>query len=101
MEELTKNWNNLTLSIREDTGFALPKVQQSNEYIIAAKFLTSRYLLMEAVVRTFKQLWRSANGFKIQNMGDHIVLFVFDNNSDVERIIQNRPWSFDKHLVVL
>ena len=34
-------------------------------------------------------------------MGDHIVLFVFDNNSDVERIIQNQPWSFDKHLVVL
>ena len=56
---------------------------------------------MEAVVRTFKQLWRLANGFKIWNMGDRIVLFVFDNNSDVERIIQNQPWSFDKHLVVL
>ena len=56
---------------------------------------------MEAVVRTFKQLWRLANGFKIWNMGDHIVLFVFDNNSNVERIIQNQPWSFDKHLVVL
>ena len=82
MEELTKNWNNLTLSVREDTDFALPKVQQSEEYIIAAKFLTSRYLVMETVVRTFKQLWRSANGFKIRNMGDHIVLFVFDNNSN-------------------
>ena len=29
------------------------------------------------------------------------LLFVFDNNSNVERIIENQPWSFDKHLVVL
>ena len=30
-----------------------------------------------------------------------MVLFVFDNISDVERIIENQPWRFDKHLVVL
>ena len=30
-----------------------------------------------------------------------MVLFVFDNILDVERIIENQPWSFDKHLVVL
>ena len=29
------------------------------------------------------------------------MLFVFDNLSDVDRIIQNQPWSFDKHLVVI
>lgn len=31
---------------------------------------------MEAVVRTFKQLWRFANDFKDRNLGDHMVLFV-------------------------
>ena len=41
------------------------------------------------------------NGYKIRNLGDHMVLFVFNNSSDVERIIENQPWSFDKHLVVL
>ena len=41
------------------------------------------------------------NGYKIRNLGDHMVLFVFDNNSNVERIIENQTWSFDKHLVVL
>lgn len=56
---------------------------------------------MEAVVRTFKQLWRSENGFKIHNMGNHVVFFVFDNSSDIVRIMENQPWSFDKYLVVL
>ena len=68
---------------------------------MAAKFLTSRFLVMEAMVRTFKQLWRSQNGFKIRNLGNHTVLFEFDNVQHVERILQNQPWTFDKHLMVL
>jgi len=65
MEDLTKNWLELSLSDREHIGFVLPKIHKSGEYIIAAKFLSSRYLVMEAVIRTFQQRWRSANGYKI------------------------------------
>ena len=56
---------------------------------------------MEAVGRTFKPLWRSQNGFKISNEGGHKVLFVFDKEEEVERILSSGPWSFDKSLVVL
>ena len=48
-----------------------------------------------------KQLWRSTNGFKIRNHQDHMVLFVFDNLSNVYQILQIQPWSFDKHLVMV
>ena len=41
------------------------------------------------------------NGFKVRNMGDHILLFVFDNKKEIEKIFASEPWSFDKHLVVL
>uniref|UniRef100_A0A7N2MD97 DUF4283 domain-containing protein n=1 Tax=Quercus lobata TaxID=97700 RepID=A0A7N2MD97_QUELO len=34
-------------------------------------------------------------------MGNHVVLFIFDNMFEVERIIENQPWNFDKHLVVM
>ena len=26
---------------------------------------------------------------------------MFDNSGDIDRILQNQPWSFDKHLVML
>ena len=26
---------------------------------------------------------------------------MFDNPGDIDRILQNQPWSFDKHLVML
>ena len=100
MDDLTKQWNCLSLSEREGDDLCIKKDRQSKEHIIAALFLTRRALNMEAVARTFKPLWRSENGFKIQREGDHKVLFVFDNKEDVDRILSTEPWSFDKSLVV-
>ena len=34
-------------------------------------------------------------------MGDHILLFVFYNKKEVEKIFASEPWSFNKYLVVL
>ena len=65
MEDLTKNWSKFSLSKKENTGFALLQTQKSKVFVVAAKFLPSRFLVVEALVRTFKQLWRSQNGFKI------------------------------------
>ncbi|XP_075665888.1 uncharacterized protein At4g02000-like [Castanea sativa] len=55
---------------------------------------------MEAVARTFRQLWRSTTGFKIRNLDDHIVLFVFKNQGDIDQILRSEPWCFVKHLMV-
>ena len=69
--------------------------------MVAAKFFTTRFLQTEEVARTFRQLWRTTNGFKIRNQGNNIVLFMFDNLSDVDKILKSQPWSFDKHLIVM
>ena len=69
--------------------------------IIAAKFLTKRALNPEAVAATFTPIWRSKRGFKIKNLGNHIMLFSFDNEIEVDTILANAPWSFDKHLMIL
>lgn len=34
-------------------------------------------------------------------MGDHRMLFVFDNKTEVEKVLLSEPWSYDKHLVVM
>nr|XP_023890894.1 uncharacterized protein At4g02000-like [Quercus suber] len=68
---------------------------------MVAKFLTKRVLSVEAVIRTFSPLWRSTRGFEVRRAGDHVLLFVFDNKEEVDKILSSAPWSFDKHLVVL
>ena len=91
----------MSLNDREGGKVNLNKEQSSVEYFITTKFLTNRALNIDAVTRTFSPLWRAMNGFKVQNVGDHILLFIFDNKKEVDKIFASEPWSFDKHLVVL
>ena len=55
---------------------------------------------MEAVGKTFKPLWRALKDFKTREVGDHVLLFVFELETDVERVQAIEPCSFDKHLVL-
>ena len=101
MEGLTLQWNGLSLSHREGPKFRLHSELAFAEYTIAARFLTKRPLNTEAIAATFTPLWRSRNGFRMKNIGNHIILFTFDNEIEVDTIMSNAPWSFDKHLMVL
>ena len=101
MEDLTKHWSSLSLSELEGPGLRLRSDQAITEHGIVARFLTKRPLNIEAIANTFTPLWRSKSGFKIKNIGDHLILFSFDSKSDVEGILSAEPWSFDKHIMVL
>ena len=96
-----KHQGELSLNDREGGDFRLSEDKSVKEYTIAAKFLTKRALNTKSVVRTFNALQRSVNGFKVRNAGNHIVLFTFDNEEEVERIFEGKPWSFNKHLVLI
>ena len=101
MDDLTQNWSCLTLTDREGLGCSLTTEDSLEDFSIIAKFFTKRALNIDVIARTFNPLWRSRNGFKIQKYGDHTILFTFDNKNDMDKIISNEPWSFDKHLVVM
>ncbi|KAL0013013.1 hypothetical protein SO802_000082 [Lithocarpus litseifolius] len=71
------------------------------EFTLAAKFLTKRTLIVEAVARTFSPLWKSQNDFHIKDTSNNILLFVFESDANAVPILVNEPWSFDQHLVLL
>ena len=101
MDSLTNQWHNLSLDEREGGKLSIKKNRATLEYTIATKFLTTRVLNTEPIVRTFNPLWQSRNGFKVKEAGEHIRLFVFDNVEKVDKIMASEPWSFDRHLVIL
>ena len=61
------------------------------EFILVVKFLTKRALNIDAIAKTFTSLWRSTNGFKIKKEGDHLVLFTFDDKSEMEKVLAAEP----------
>ncbi|XP_075645403.1 uncharacterized protein LOC142616429 [Castanea sativa] len=94
MEKLMGSWEKLSLSKSKGSKFAIKDDPDVEEHVLAAKFLTRRALNMEVIAKTRK-------GFEIKDMGDHRVLFVFSDATDVDRGLMGEPWTFDRHLVVL
>jgi len=102
MDEVLKEWKKLSLTNEDGERVRLTKSHFSTDekHILAARFMTRSALNVEAVVRTFKPLWRARKEFVIREAGDHMLLFVFRSDTDAERVLANEPWSFDKHVVL-
>lgn len=101
MEEITGGWSRLSLQGPEGDGFNLRSEMVSEEFVLVAISFTKRVLNTDAIARNFSQLWHSQNGFKIKDLGNHIVLFIFDNKLDIDRVLASQPWSSDKFLVAI
>uniref|UniRef100_A0A2N9FNY2 DUF4283 domain-containing protein n=1 Tax=Fagus sylvatica TaxID=28930 RepID=A0A2N9FNY2_FAGSY len=100
MESMEDMWKKFSLSDKECLNVDLADTSQQPEHILAAKFLTSRVLNMDAVARTFKPLWKTKQSFMVQDLGGNKVAFVFKDAMDLERVLVNEHWTYDKFLVV-
>ena len=101
MEAMSALWEKLSLTESEGSKYAVKDEPILGEYLLAAKFFTRRILSPAAIAKTFKVVWRTKKGFEVRDMGNHLVIFSFFDSSDVARVMQGEPWSFDKHLVAI
>ena len=101
MEEITQNWRKLSLLEEEGRNIDLSKNKREGSLVLAARFLTRRTVNIEVVAQTFHPLWRTRRDFEVSDAGNNIVLFEFELEADVVKVLLGEPWSFDRHLVVL
>ena len=100
MESLEGLWKKFSLLDEEETGVACPKKDAPENFILAAKFMTKLVVNVESVARTFRPLWRLERDVQIKDMGDNILFFNFEDECDLNRVIEHELWTYDKHLVV-
>ena len=43
------------------------------------------------MARTFKLLWKSIGELKIRDIGENILLFEFEDNLDIEHVLEFEP----------
>ena len=98
MENLSALWESFSLMESEGSTYQVDDGGLEGKFLLAARFFTGRVLNIEGIARTFKILWHTKKGFEARDMGDHCVLFVFSEQSDVDRVLAG---SFDNNLVAL
>ena len=90
----------VSLTEKEVPYVNLTKDNNRSKFAFAAKFLTKQVLNIEATGQTFKPLWKTRRSFQAQDVGNHVIIFVFETNNDAKRVLMDGPWRFDKHLVL-
>lgn len=90
----------VSLTEKEVPYVNLTKDNNRSKFAFAAKFLTKQVLNIEATGQTFNPLWKTSRSFQAQDVGNHVIIFVFETNNDAKRVLMDGPWRFDKHLVL-
>ena len=101
MENLSVMWENFSLFEFEGSKYPVYEKGYEGKFLLPVRFFTGKVLSMETVDCTFKILWHTKKGFEVRDMGDHRVLFVFSDESDIDKVLLEELWSFDKNLVAL
>ena len=91
MDDLTRSWKQLSLSDKEGKKLALAKNKKRVEFVLAAKFLTKRNVSVDAVAKTFRPLWHMSSDFCIRDAGDNHLLFTFELESNLEKVLMGEP----------
>ena len=100
MAGLDEMWARFSLSEEEERGAKVSRQKEVVVHRLVGKFLTKRVLNVDAIACTFKPLWKPIGELKIRDIGDNILLFEFDDILDLERVLEYKPWSYDRNLVV-
>ena len=88
MAGLEDLWSRLSLLEEEVRGADVPQQSEATIHRLAGKFFTKRVVNAEAIARTFKPLWKPVGELKIRDSGGNILLFEFEDELDLLRVIE-------------
>ncbi|XVF26585.1 hypothetical protein REPUB_Repub14bG0030400 [Reevesia pubescens] len=98
-EDLERCWSKLTLTEEEKDNVVFDGEPQGQDPIVGeawlvGKLLTTRSFNKEAMVSTFRVVWRLVKDFGITFLDDNLFLLK-------ERVLYGSSWTFDKYLLAL
>ncbi|XVF17260.1 hypothetical protein REPUB_Repub10bG0104600 [Reevesia pubescens] len=99
-------WSKLTLTDSKQCVIHLDKEWVANtardySYALIGKLFSRKLTNIPAMRSVLGQVWKLKHGLQINEIGEKIYMFPFDDTVEREKIIQNQPWSFNKSLLLL
>ncbi|XP_042969125.1 uncharacterized protein LOC122301818 [Carya illinoinensis] len=106
MENLQALWGNFRLSEEEDTAITLEneatrEVQRKGELCLIGKIWMDRSIGKNIIEATMAKIWTLSKQAKFTEVGSNVFIISFANHADRGRVIEGRPWLFDKHIFVI
>ncbi|XP_059436243.1 uncharacterized protein LOC132169189 [Corylus avellana] len=105
-EQLEKLWGTISLTEGEKNGIAITEGEieearaQGGRCLIGKLWMGKR-VNKDALKTVLSRIWRTLGGIIFKELDDNIWLFEFEDVEDLRRVLEGRPWSFDRHILVL
>lgn len=68
---------------------------------VVGQIWTKRHINAPAFMATMKNVWQPSHGLDISSIGENKFMFQFYHWRDKKRVMEDQPWHFDKHAIVL
>ncbi|CAN0918004.1 hypothetical protein LINGRAHAP2_LOCUS30612 [Linum grandiflorum] len=68
---------------------------------VVGSMLITRPYNFNALRHRMASLWQPCMGMAVEELGNRLLLFRFYHNLDLRWVLDNGPWLFDRHLLVL
>jgi hypothetical protein len=105
-EQLEELCGNISLSEGERTGITITEGEIQEARVQGGRCLVgrlwmSRRVNKEAFKEVLTRAWRITRGVIFKELNDNIWLFEFEEVDDLRRVLEGRPWSFDRQMLVI
>ncbi|XP_058754368.1 uncharacterized protein LOC131627544 [Vicia villosa] len=100
-----EKWRSIQLSKEEEEGVVVAEEEvceeESFQRTLAGKLWTDSSFNVRAFKSTMISAWKLKNQVETQDLGKNLFLFKFATKRDLDSVLKNGPWSFDRALLVL
>ncbi|XP_019176863.1 PREDICTED: uncharacterized protein LOC109172169 [Ipomoea nil] len=94
----------LSLAEEEAGGMEVPEMpsvpDETIHHNLVGRFLTDRVIKAEHMQQVFASVWRPVMGMYAVTLTEDLFLFQFPHPKDLQRVIEDGPWSFDNQLLI-
>lgn len=104
--ELEQLCSRISLSEKEKIGLSIEGCEVADARVQGARCLMGKICMekginKEAFKSILTRLWRTTGRVIFRELQEKIWLFEFVDEADKRRVMVGRPWSFDRHILML
>lgn len=105
-EELERLCSKISLTDGEKSGINISdgEVEDAREKgakCFIGKIWMEKLVNKEAFKSILSRIWRTVGRVVFKELQENLWLFEFSDGEDKRRVMEGRPWSFDRHMMVL
>ncbi|XP_059429272.1 uncharacterized protein LOC132163092 [Corylus avellana] len=105
-EELERMCNKISLTEGEKVGITVSEgdveeIRAKGTNCLVGKLWIEKLVNKEAFKSVISRIWRTVGQVIFKELQDNCWLFEFAGRDDKRRVLEGRPWSFDRHALVL